>query len=375
MQKPKVCFVLTDAVSYQMLCRGQLEYFKENSNFDMTFISGGVKQDFDKLLKRQVGKLFDAKLVRKPSIIKDVQSLIILIYYFSVNRFDLVVYSTPKALLLGSIAALVTRQKKSIAIIQGRAYENFTGKKRSIYQALDKLSLAASKHVIFVSKSLESKYLNERLVNPKKSNVLGSGSFNGVNINKFYKDSKCDLDFPDSFKVLIAGRICYDKGLLDFFKVLEYIDNPNIVFQLVGPVEDRESKLLLDEIISNYPNVEHTPYTDSIENYFKNANLHLFLTHREGFGTVAIEAASCGVPTFSYDVVGVKDSVKDGVSGKRFAFQDFKAIADAVCEASKDPDFNNKYPNARKWVDENFEQEKVWNNYLSFYHSVLKKSS
>ena len=371
----KVCFVMTDAISYKMLCRDQLEYFRDNTDFQITLVAGGSKENIRELIDRNVGVVYDAKFFRYPSLFNDLKSLIYLTIFIYNNKFDLIVYSTPKALLLGSIAALVTRQKKSIAIIQGRAYENFTGKKRSIYQALDKLSLAASKHVIFVSKSLESKYLNERLVNPKKSNVLGSGSFNGVNINKFYKDSKCDLDFPDSFKVLIAGRICYDKGLLDFFKVLEYIDNPNIVFQLVGPVEDRESKLLLDEIISNYPNVEHTPYTDSIENYFKNANLHLFLTHREGFGNVAIEAASCGVPTFSYDVVGVKDSVKDGVSGKKFAFQDFKAIADAVCEASKDPDFNNKYPNARKWVDENFEQEKVWNNYLSFYHSVLKKSS
>lgn len=373
--KNKICFIMTDAISYKMLCRDQLEYFRDNTDFQITLVAGGKKENIKELIERNVGIVYDARFIRKPSLLNDLKSLIYLTIFIYNNKFDLIVYSTPKALLLGSIATLVTRQKNSIAIIQGRAYENYTGRKRSIYQALDKLSLASSKHVIFVSNSLESKYLNEKLVNPKKSNVLGGGSFNGVNIDKFHKENKCNLDFPNLFKVLIAGRICYDKGLLDFFKILQYIDNPNIVFQLVGPVEDRESKLLLHEIISNYPNVEHTPYNDSIENFFKNANLHLFLTHREGFGNVAIEAASCGVPTFSYDVVGVKDSVKDGVSGKKFPFQDFKAIAHAVCEASKDPDFNNKYPNARKWVVENFEQEKVWKDYLNFYNKILNENS
>ena len=366
---------MTDAISYKMLCRDQLEYFRDNTNFEVTLVTGGSKEDIRELIARDVGIVYDAKFMRQPSLINDLKSLIYLTVYIYNNKFDLIIYSTPKALLLGSIAVFATRQKNSIAIIQGRAYENFIGKRRAIYQAFDKLSLAASKHVIFVSKSLESKYLSENLVNPKKSNVLGNGSFNGVNTEKFSKNHEDNQDLEESFKVLIAGRICYDKGLLDFFKVLEYIDNPNIVFQLVGPVEDTKSKYILDKIISQYSNVEYIPYTDHIEDFFITADLHLFLTHREGFGNVAIEAASCSVPTFAYDVVGVKDSVNEGISGKKFAFQDFKAIANAIDEASTDPNFKHKYPNARAWAIENFEQQKVWNNYLSFYNSLMKNST
>lgn len=373
--KNRVCFIMTDAISYKMLCRDQLEYFRDNTNFDITLIAGGNKENIEELKKRGVGTVYDAEIVRQPSVFKDLKSLLLLALYLHNNKFDLIIYSTPKALLLGSIAAFITRQKNSVAIIQGRAYENYTGKKRLLFQGLDKFSLAVSKHVLFVSKSLESKYFSENLVNFAKSNVLGSGSFNGVNIDKFTKMNTYCSDFSDSFKVLVAGRVCHDKGILDLAEVIARVDNPNIIFKLVGPVEDEESKDILSEILSKHSNIEYVPYTDSIENYFKVADLHLFLTHREGFGNVAVEAASCGIPTFAYDVIGVKDSVKNMISGKKFDFQDFESIAHAIDEASIDPDFNKKYPHARKWVIENFEQQKVWKNYLNFYNTILNEFS
>lgn len=372
MSKPKICFIITDAISYQMLCRGQFEYFKENSNFDMTFVSGGVKQDFDKLLKRQVGKLFDAKLVRKPSAIKDIKSLITLICYFSVNRFDLVVYSTPKALLLGSIATSITRHNNTIAIIRGRAYENFFGKKRKLYQLLDRISLSNSKKVVFISESLKEAYLKEGLVSPSKSYLLGSGSSNGVDTDRF-QPRKFINDQP--FTVLVAGRICADKGIHDFAEIINQVHNKEIVFKLVGPVEDTSSEAILSSLMSKNTNIIHIPYTDSIERHFMEADLHLFLTHREGFGNVAIEATSCGVPTFAYDVIGVKDSVREGVSGRKFGFKDTVSIAKAIEEAAMDPYFHSRYPSAQDWAIENFAQEKVWDNYLSFYNSVLKISN
>ena len=368
MQKPKICFIITDAVSYQMLCRGQLEYFKENSNFDMTFVSGGDKQDFDKLSKRQVGKLFDAKLVRKPSFVKDAKSLVTLITYFSVNRFDLVVYSTPKALLLGSIATSVTRHSNTIAIIRGRAYENFSGRKRKVYELLDKISLSNSKKVIFISASLKEAYLKEGLVSQSKSYLLGSGSSNGVNTDKFQPRN---INSGSPFTVLVAGRICNDKGIHDLAEIVGRIRNKNIIFKLVGPIEDASSEALLFSLMSNNPNIIHIPYTDNIEHHFIEADLHLFLTHREGFGNVAIEAASCGIPTFAYDIIGVKDSVKEGISGRKFDFKDTVSISKAIEEAALDPHFHSKYPLAREWAIKNFAQEKVWDNLLRFYEGSL----
>ncbi|WP_438013053.1 glycosyltransferase [Psychrobacter raelei] len=368
MTEPKVCFIITDAISFEMLYRGQFEYFRDNSNLQMTFVSGGKKRDFIKLAKREVGEVFNVGLIRKPSVLKDFKTLLNLISYFSVNHFDLVIYSTPKALLLGSIATSITRHKNTIAIVQGRAYENFIGRKRWFYEILDKIALSQSKKVIFISQSLKDAYLKEGLVNSSKSYLLGSGSSNGVDTSKFIP-KKTNKKHP--FTVLIAGRICADKGINDLAEVIKYLDTKNIFFKLVGPIEDASSEAILSSLMSDYPNITYVPYTDSIEHHFIGADLHLFLTHREGFGNVAIEAASCGIPTFAYDVIGVKDSVKEGVSGRRFSFKDTISIAKAIHEASINPNFDREYPLAREWAIENFTQEKVWNNFLSFYKDNL----
>lgn len=375
MSKSKICFLVTDAISFNVLCRGQLEYFKDNADIDITLICGGSQNQLEILTNRKVGKVINAGFYRKISLINDIKSIFFLFFYFLFNRFDLVVYSTPKALLLGSIASSLTFQKRRVALIRGRAYENFSGKKRKLYELLDKICLAVSHKVIFISGSLKKVYQQEKLVDEKKTVLLGSGSSNGVDTFKYRAirnlTGSTSQESVNSnvhiFTVLMIGRVCKDKGLYDLAEILQAIKQPKIKFLLVGQVEDEESEFFLEKLKQAYPFLQHKPHSNDVVQYFQQADLHLFLSHREGFGNVAIEAASCGVPTFAYDVVGVKDSVCNNISGQRFDFKDTLSIAQAIDNASSDIHFNQKYNASRNWVIENFDQSKVWQNYLDFY--------
>lgn len=83
--------------------------------------------------------------------------------------------------------------------------------------------------------------------------------------------------------------------------------------------------------------VEYLEYEPDIEKVFQKSDLQIFLTHREGFGNVALEAAACGVPTFAFDVVGVRDSVSNHVSGRLFPFGSVAEISEAIIEAADNP--------------------------------------
>lgn len=367
---------MTDAISFNILCRGQLEFIRDNSDFDITLICGGDQTQLDILSKRNVGRVINAGFMRNPSLLKDMKSLAFLLKYLTFNRFDIVVYSTPKALLLGSVSSFLSLHQNRVAIVRGRVYENFFGKKRLFFYVLDKIALSTSTKVVFISDSLRQAYLYEGLLKLDKGTLLGSGSSNGVDTVKYSpatinatQDRKIS---NNTFTILSIGRICYDKGLCDLAEVISETKSHKLKFLLVGKVEDEESENILKEMLSTHPNVKHVPHTDHVPSYFQDADLHLFLSHREGFGNVAIEAASCGVPTFAYDVVGIKDSVKNGVSGKRFKFKDTKAIAKAIDSAAEDKDFASKYSDARNWAVENFEQKKVWQNYLDFYLNQIQ---
>ncbi len=366
----KICFIITDAISFNTLCKGQLEYFYNTQEFDITLICGGDKKQIEKLKARNVGRVIKIPLIRQPSLFNDIKCLFILWKYLLINRFDLIIYSTPKALLLGSLASFLSFQPNRIALVRGRVYENYIGKKRKFFSCLDKISLSFSNYVLFISKSLKQVYLDEGIISDSKAIILDQGSSNGVDIHKFHP---IENSLNQKFNIVMMGRICYDKGIFDLTKLLELIKDLPLELILVGKVEDEISQFELDNILKNYHFVKHIPHTTEPVSYFQNADLHLFLSHREGFGNVALEAASCNVPTFAYDVIGVKDSVQENISGLRFAFQDIESIAKAIQYAVQNPqEFNDQFPNSREWAVNNFDQKKVWKNYLDFYQKIAE---
>src|SRR5690606_11458073 len=114
----------------------------------------------------------------------------------------------------------------------------------------------------------------------------------------------------------------------------------------------------------------YLPKTNDVSKFFAIADLHLFVSHREGFGNVAIEAAASGVPTVAYNVIGIMDSVRDDVSGYKFKFGENKKVAEFIDLAAFDrPKFNRAYSGsiAREWAVNNFEQKMVWNGYKDFF--------
>lgn len=367
----KICFIVTDAISFNVLHQGQLEYFNSMQKYELTLVCGGITSEIEKLRERNVGKVIEMPFLRKPKPLTDLKALFKLSNFLIINRFDLIIYSTPKALLIGSLASFLTHQSNRIAIVQGRVYENYTGIKRKIFTALDIISLSISNKVIFVSNSLRDLYIQENIVSDRESLVVNHGSFNGIDTNKFIPLSDKSNNL---FNILIIGRICEDKGINDLSKVIEKIKNLSIKITIVGRVEDSRSEQILQYLKTNYKFIEYVDFTPNPVQYFQNADLHLFLTYREGFGNVAIEAASCNVPTFAYDVVGVKDSVKENVSGLRFKLHDIEAVSQAIRTAVEDKlKFKEQFSNAREWAIQNFEQTNVWDSYLQFYNQMMDK--
>ncbi len=380
--KKKFCFIVTDAVSFNVLYRGQLEYLAR-SGIDLTLICGGEASEIEVLRERNVGKVIKYGLIRKPQVLLDLLSLSRLFWHLLFNRYDVVLVTTPKALLLGSIAAFLTSQRRTVSFFQGRVYENFKGLKRKIYVFLDCVVVYCTREVVFVSKSLMAEFLKDVPSADKKGRVIGEGSGNGVCLDQFSPSlssvdevskirSRLGLTY-ENFVVLSVGRICEDKGINEAMKVAGLVADhaSNVRFVLVGSVEDGR---LLERLapLMDKGLVIHVDFVDDVAPYFELADIHLFLSHREGFGNVAIEAAAMGVPTIAFDVVGVRDSVAEEVSGLRFKLGDSKSVSEAIIEfAASDPEIvKERFKDSRSWAVKNFSNEMVWENYKNFYLGI-----
>lgn len=372
--KKKICFIVTDAVSFNYLMKGQLEFISSLDKYDVTLISGGEIEQLETLKKRNVGLVNFMPFSRKIKLLSDFKCLVLLVSYLFKNRQEVVVYSTPKAMLLGALASLITFHPVRIAIIRGRIYENFSGLMRKFYLLLDKLVIKASTKSLFISESLCQAYERDNALDNANYKVVANGSSNGIN-KLWVKErlqsevildisTKIKLNPEQDFLALTVGRLCEDKGVIE----LEHIFNnlrsfKNFKLICVGRTEDIQAERVVSKL-SEEDNFYHFDQMSDVRAFYAIANLHLFLSHREGFGNVAIEAASFGVPTFGFDVVGVKDSIKDGVTGKLFPFRDSEGIIEAIkAEMSKANTYVEKYPLIEEYVFKKFESITVWEAY------------
>src|SRR5699024_6738134 len=162
------CFIVTDAVSFNSLYRGQLEYLS-SQGFNLTLICGGSQDEVRKLENRQVGKVIHIGMVRSPSPIADLLCLIKLCWHFLFNRYDLLLGTPPKDILLASSASFLSTQKTRVLFFRGLVYEKYTDIKHKIFTFLDYLAVCLTHQSLFVSPSLKNEYIKAiRLVERKR---------------------------------------------------------------------------------------------------------------------------------------------------------------------------------------------------------------
>lgn len=369
-QRMRIGVVTTSATSLNVLMRGQLEYLRSRGA-DIDLYSGGPDHELQRLKDRNVGRVRRVPFSREPDPFWDLVSLVWLILLFSIRRYDTVVYSTPKAMFLASLAAFLTVQPRRIALVRGRGYENFQGRKRRIYLAMDRFTFRVSNKVLFVSRSLMLAYQADGVSLEGKGGLLGHGSSNGVDLERFRPLADADREqlrstlglSPDDFAIAVVGRLRDYKGAGEVLELARRLsDLRNLRMLLVGSIED---KALRDQLRTvEGEQVRWFEARANVEQFFQAADLHLFLSHREGFGNVAIEAAAAGVPTFGFDIVGLRDSVIDGVTGRLFQFGDLDSIEAAIRSAVAEPaGLKRDYPDPRQAVAERFSQPQVWKGY------------
>ena len=368
----RIAILMTSAVSFNQLMRGQLEYLRSRGA-RLDFYSGGPEKELRKLRARDVGRVLYVPFRREPSPLWDLISLLWLTAQLLFRRYDTVVYSTPKAMFLGSIAAWLTWQRRRIAWVRGRAYENFTGRKRALYVALDRICFRLSNTILLVSPSLVEAYAGDR-IDIQNSFVVGHGSSNGVDTDRFKplpdgdrRELRSRQGFsPDDFVIVVVGRVREDKGAKEILELSRRLANVgNLRIAMVGTIEE---PALAQEIEGHGDRLRSFPPAPDVERFFQIADLHLFLSHREGFGNVAIEAAAVGVPTFGFDVVGVRNSVVEGATGRLFAFGDLDSLASEIRAAANDRSrFRSGFSNSREVVSERFAQHSMWQGYAGLF--------
>ncbi len=115
----------------------------------------------------------------------DLVSLVRLWWILGNYKPDLVEFSTPKAGLLGMLAAWLRGVPRRIYMLRGLKLERSRGFKRWILLTAERIACSCAHVVLCNSKSLRAEALALGLAPATKLLVLGEGSSNGVDIERF----------------------------------------------------------------------------------------------------------------------------------------------------------------------------------------------
>ena len=295
-------------------------------------------------------------------------------------RPDLVEFGTPKAGLLGTLAAWLRGVPRRVYMLRGLKLESTSGLKRRILLATERLAARCAHVVLCNSESLRAEALALRIAPRKKLRLLGEGSSNGVDVDRFSPGSSTvreQLGIPHYVPVVgFAGRLTRDKGLPELCEAFDMIlcAEPSARLLLVGWFDVAEDALDsgLRERILHHPQIYCTGFVPDTAPYYRAMDLFVLPTWREGFPNVVLEAAATGLPVVTTESTGARDSVLPEITGLLIPPGHPDAIYEAVMKLFRDPQRRECMGKAaRAWILEHYVEARVVGMTVDYYKSLL----
>ncbi len=320
--------ITTVPMAFKVLLAGQPKFMSENG-FKVIMISADGKEVED--LKKQEGcKHIIVPMTRRITPFRDIVSFFKLRRIIKKYRPDIVHTHTPKAGLLGMLAARSAGIKIRIHTVGGLPLIIETGFKRRLLMLTEKITYFGATEIWPNSRSMMNFIIDKKLSEPQKLSVIDNGSTNGIDLKKFSKQNlneeiknkiKASLPQLKGFKILCVGRMVKDKGIEELVFVFEKLQKLYpLQLILAGPFEpklDPLSSQTLDTIINN-PAITHISWSDSIEYYMALSDIFVHPSHREGFPNVILQAGAMHLPVICSNIPGNADIIQNEKTGLMF---------------------------------------------------------
>lgn len=382
-KRVKLLRVTTVPISLKVLLKGQLAYMSEFYDVVAVSSEGDELQDVanqDGIRVKAIG------MTRKITPIKDFVALMKMILFFMYEQPSIVHTHTPKAGLLGMIAAWVTRVPCRLHTVAGLPVMEADGNKKRLLFLMEKLTYLCATIVYPNSYGLKDYIVCHNLTVENKLKVIGCGSSNGIDTSYFdrtkqvEKEATCirkKLGLNDSFVFCFVGRVVKDKGvdelLVAFNQLSKSFDDVRLL--IVGCLEEDLNPIAQEshEIIERNKHVIHVGYQDDIRPYLAASNCFVFPSYREGFPNVVMQAGAMGLASIVSDINGCNEIITHGENGLIVPRKDKKELETAMLRLIKAPKLLHALgEEARARIVSRYEQKGVWQAIKSEYDRCLE---
>ncbi|MGY5851058.1 glycosyltransferase family 4 protein [Salegentibacter sp. F14] len=378
----KLIRITTIPLSLEKLLEGQLSYM--NQHYQVTAVSA-EKDRLEKYGRDNGVNTFWVEMTRAITPLMDIKAVWKLYNYFKKEKPLIVHTHTPKAGIVGMLAAKLVGVPLRLHTVAGLPLMETTGNKRKLLDLVEKFTYKLATRVYPNSRGLKEIILKEGFIEEEKLKVLGKGSSNGIDTSYFdpslfsAEDKlkiRQDLKIPENDLVFIfIGRLVSEKGineLVTSFKRL-HERKSDVSLLLVGPFEEELDPLSEEskEIIGKHTKIFSTGYQVDVTPYFAVSNVLVFPSYREGFPNVVMQAGAMGLASIVSNINGCNEIIVEGKNGMIIPVKDEGALFNAMELIAQNDEYRLRLSaNSRQEICQYYERKEFWQILLKEYKTL-----
>jgi len=325
-------------------------------------------------------------LRRKMAPLADLVAVWRLWRLLSRERFDLVHTYTPKAGLLGQLAAYLAGIPNRVHSCRGLLYvAGLTRLRKTLFRLTDRLTWSLAARTIFVSRADQEYAVREGLCDSSRTRCTGSGvdlRYFAPHESRMRVSARRDLGLSaDHFVFLTIGRFVGDKGYRELAEAAAVLwrEDPRVRFVWLAPVMGNEEDVLPDSLRADWGLTDvviQLPYRSDPRPLYAAADALVHPSYREGVPRVVMEAAAMGLPIVASDIPGCREVITPGVTGLLFRPGDSQALLRALRAMMQDPHgARTRAHAARDLIRRRFDQDSLTDRIWSVYKELVGSST
>ncbi|UII31644.1 glycosyltransferase family 4 protein [Fulvivirga ulvae] len=384
-RKIKLLRITTIPASLNVLLKGQLLYVQSHGFEVLTVSSAGP--EIDELVQRENVTHYTIPFTRKVTPLHDLRCLWRLIRYIRREKIDIVHTHTPKAGLLGMLAAWLCMVPHRFHTVAGMPLTESVGVKKLILKWTERITYWSATKVYPNSEKLKL-YIEQNLFRGNnKLSVIGYGSSNGIDTSYFKKSRDLELSGKNILKeygvngdcmiLTYIGRIVADKGineLVEAFQKLNKKKSEKLRLFLIGDFEDDLNPVNghTRQTIENDANVFAIGFKHDIRPYLAITDVFVFPSYREGFPNVVLQACAMEVACIASDINGCNEIITHLKTGLLIPSKNVTELYEAMNLLVDNHSLRGEMAKkSRKRVVEKFAQNFLWEEIVKEYKKQL----
>jgi len=366
-------------MAMRVLLMDQIKWLQQQGH-DVTAVCGSGP--WVESLRKEGIPVEVVEMARELSPFRDLLSFCALVRCFRKNRFDVIHTHTPKAGLLGPIAAKIAGIPVVVHTIHGLLFhDRMPLWKRWLFWLPEKITAAFSDFLLSQSTEDLAAATKSGLCSTTKIKYLGNGidlaKFSSCHLNGSRHFTRMEMGISDTDIVIgSVGRLVYEKGFAELFAAAaELVErHKSWKFVIIGPKEDDQRDAVPASRIRalvRTGSVFFLNWREDVSRWYAAMDIFVLPSHREGVPRACMEAAAMGLPVITTDIRGCREVVKCNETGILVPIKDCKALVAAIEALAQDEARRTELGRkGRRHILKNFDQQLVLERLRDFYAQI-----